>query len=89
MPSPTNKGIEISAMLRLGRPVFDVLRSNVGVAVLDQVPGAHADHEEAWGWGKPTVSVSLEVHRQRQHTEHDPQRAGSSRSSWITQPSCR
>jgi hypothetical protein len=44
--SPNNTGIGIKAMcLRLRPPVLDVLCSNVRVAVLDQVPSAHADHE--------------------------------------------
>lgn len=76
-------------LLCLGRPVFDVLRSNVRVAVLDQVPSTHADHEQAADRAERTTGISCEPRRYRQHTEHDPQRAGRSRSSRITQHGCR
>ena len=50
-------------LLCLGRPVFDVLRSNVRVAVLDQVPSTHADHEQAADRAEPTTGISCEPRR--------------------------
>jgi hypothetical protein len=60
------------ASLRLRRPVLDVLGSNLRSAVLNHVPRAKADHEEAAGWREPTVGVPFDIQRHRQDAEHHP-----------------
>jgi hypothetical protein len=72
--------------LRLRGPVFNVPCSNVRVPILDEVPGAHVDHDKAAD-GPCQLTPFRWIFIERQRAKHGPQRARQARPSPVTEPS--